>query len=744
MKRNVSKPAILVLFPLFALFVSMVFAAEPQTEPAGLPPIEKILPEKTVFLATIPDFPGAVESIKETGIYGLITQAEMSQALRPVLDLLEARWNKASDRVKEVSSYTLSNLIDHLAGQLSLAVVDFDPDNDKNNDVVIALDVKSTMIGRELLSRAEAILADKSGGNVQANPYEIDGIAVARVTLGDTDVFYGCLGKTLVACTKEPTLEYMIKSMQGIASGKPLAENAVYKGSSGRIDGSDALLSVYMNIECFLETMADELAADPEFHAMFELMGFNAVKGATYHLNIENRVFVDRLHIYSPGERRGLLKMLTLPANQLKTAARVPRRAVYYLGMPVDAKLWFNTFKDVLQKADPGGHEEFSGVLSQIKAQGFDIEQELLPALGKELCVFAAFPKGMLTVPIPDIGFMLELSKPEEFEALIARLLLKVGNNIPLTTADYKGVTIRAIEAGKELGGMMPSFAVSNGYVLLASSPQVLKEMLDVTPEKSLGTSPRFIDWRKRVEEGGCVFATVDTAVIAMGVYDLLIQQVQKLVRRKKVDIKTAALPTRETLARFLEPFVATVKSDSNGFLFQSAAPVPVIGNLGPFVGVIAAVAAAAQGQKAEEKIEASAKVDSSVNFGKIYFAAELYAEDNNELYPSSLKGNTAMFQHLMDKGYLDDPWTLIAPGGKEQVATKTGAHCILGDGNVSYEFAALQLSRASGGEPILCYEKAAYSPDGRRAVLYADGRVRILTDADFRKSLEKQSKGNK
>jgi hypothetical protein len=99
------------------------------------------------------------------------------------------------------------------------------------------------------------------------------------------------------------------------------------------------------------------------------------------------------------------------------------------------------------------------------------------------------------------------------------------------------------------------------------------------------------------------------------------------------------------------------------------------------------------------------------------------------------------MFQGLLSEGYLTNPAALVAPGGKEQVAEKTGSAYKLTEDNISYMFVDRILPRTAAANTVLCYEKGPYSGEGKRAVLFVDGRVRIIKDSELDRLLAEQSK---
>ncbi|TET34167.1 MAG: hypothetical protein E3J72_15080 [Planctomycetota bacterium] len=745
--------SMLVLLPVcLAAFIPFALAGEPVTEEPvteepALPPLEKLLPEKTVLMVTIPDFPNARSKVMETALLRLAKQSEMSQALKPALELLTAKWNEVSDAVKAQCGYSLEELIGKLAGQVSLAIVDFEPDDESAIDLLISIDVTNQMTGEMLLRKGERILANLSGGQLQPRQYEIDGIGVATIQPDkNVNFFYGCISGTIVFCTKERTFEGVIRRALDEEESKSLAESPSFMGAVSAVKSADAQLFAYANFERFLEKMADELATDPDFEGTSAMLGFKSIKSMAYSLSIENRVFVDRFHLYAPGKRTGLLKMASLPPTALKTAERVPARACYYFSTRIEAKLWIQSLLEALDNWDSAAHAAALQGIDFLKAQGIDIEA-LLPMIGNELGLFAALSRGIS--PMPDFGIMLELKKPDEFAAHIGKWLARFGPESPVTSAEYKGITIHALNFGKGFEGM-PAFAVHKGYLTFASTPQLLKELIELsdTPEKSLAKTDKFAGWLKRAGGGGCIFGAIDTSSVFGGFYQFLLQQARVMVRRDKLPLKLAALPTVETIAEYLEPVIVSVKSSEKGISLRGSGPVPGPVSVAPLLGIIlpavfvANVADKQTGDTAagEEKITAAAKLDSEVNLGKILFAAVEYADEHGA-YPSSANGNTQMFQKLLNEGFLTNPAVLVAPGGKEQVAEETASGFKITENNVSYMFTDQILPQSAPVKAILCYEKGPYSGEGKRAVLFVDGRVRIIKDSELDRLLVEQKK---
>ncbi|MBU4584765.1 MAG: hypothetical protein KKE63_06200, partial [Proteobacteria bacterium] len=89
-------------------------------------------------------------------------------------------------------------------------------------------------------------------------------------------------------------------------------------------------------------------------------------------------------------------------------------------------------------------------------------------------------------IPLPDGAIFLKIEKEDDFMKMLKPLLAK--NNIPTKTEEYKGVNLTTLEVSFH-PSLQPVYALHQGYLILASTVDLVKNIVDSTAGDGKGRS---------------------------------------------------------------------------------------------------------------------------------------------------------------------------------------------------------------------------------------------------------------
>ncbi|MEI8194750.1 MAG: hypothetical protein WCI73_02455, partial [Phycisphaerae bacterium] len=392
-------------------------------------------------------------------------------------------------------------------------------------------------------------------------------------------------------------------------------------------------------------------------------------------------------------------------------------------------------------------------------AVGFDIEKDLINSLGDEWIVYgtadvietaaggtgAAGEKSIRGVTLVSklhdpAGAAKALENLESFiNGMIAvRLPMAEAQKYQLKAAIVNGITLHSITLPK----LTPTWAIKDGYLVVALSPEGVQSGLAATTQKAPARTaePGYADLAKQLKApAASSFSYVDLTKTAPSAYEVLTQlqalAVAKAAEAGEGEIKVPTLPPFANIKPFLGPTLKVFWSDEAGFHFKGTEPFPgSTGLLGPGMsgnGMLIGIVTPAL-QKARERAKT---VVSMSNLRQIAVGANLYANENNGMLPPDLGSilpymgnNVRIFVHPDVKVPAE-----ITKGTVEQQKAWVNA-------NSSYVYLHAGEKLATIGNPasvIAVHEKLDLPGKKEQVnVLYMDGHVESKPRAEAEKAL--------
>ncbi|MFH2124791.1 MAG: DUF3352 domain-containing protein [Pseudomonadota bacterium] len=174
-------------------------------------------------------------------------------------------------------------------------------------------------------------------------------------------------------------------------------------------------------------------------------------------------------------------KMFAAQPVANKTLAMVPAGVLGYYWTNT---LNMNTFWEMFTQEMKESEEQLKAMEQEVKSvTGVELQQ-ILSMFGSEAVVLLKKIATNGFIPLPDGAIFLKIEKEEDFIKMLKSLLAK--NNIPTRSEEYKGVTLSTLEVSFH-PSLQPVYALHQGYLVLASSVDLVKNIVDTAAGDAKG-----------------------------------------------------------------------------------------------------------------------------------------------------------------------------------------------------------------------------------------------------------------
>jgi hypothetical protein len=453
------------------LMLMLLFWASFQA-PAAVPPPEKLLPDDTLFVATVPDFNKAREW------YGKSAQLQLwnDPAMKPFKEKFLSRWNEEFVQPLERDlNLKFADLANLLQGQLTVAVTrngwQGKGDSDDSPGLVVLLDT------REKSSQLQTNLADLRKRYVDARkPLRIEKIrgleflalsassndlpktlqkffpprlqtrelgddeTAPQKTRSGRELLIGQAESLLIIGDSPKVLEKVVIRLGGGAV-PALGEQAAFSGNHEALF-RDAPAYAWLNARVLVEILTrlasekKENPAAPKPDKLMSALGLGGLKTLAVSLRASDQgTLVHALAGVPEASRQGLLKILAGEPKESVPPPFVPADALKFRRWRLDGQKAWATLEKMLAEASPQSLNALNFLLDTVdtaardKDPGFDIRKSFIGNLGDDLISFEkAAREG--APPGQDGGpsiYLLGSPDPQRLAAALKNLLILSG-----------------------------------------------------------------------------------------------------------------------------------------------------------------------------------------------------------------------------------------------------------------------------------------------------------------------------
>jgi len=203
--------------------------------------------------------------------------------------------------------------------------------------------------------------------------------------------------------------------------------------------------------------------------------GIASLRGFGFGLSISQGGFRESLGLVLDGEPKGIWRLLDAMPGGLRSIEIAPPGALAVVGAKFDARILFQRIREVTAELAPGNEDYIEDLVAmELKRAGFDLESDVLKALGDEIAVFA-YPADF--GPIPKLVVGLDVRDEEAFGQVLVKL-----KKIAAASGE---AAFGPLDLGDGIEGFrmqsrvpITAFAVHKGHLFGATTPQLLQEVL--------------------------------------------------------------------------------------------------------------------------------------------------------------------------------------------------------------------------------------------------------------------------
>jgi len=365
---------------LCAVVVVAVSGAAMGGAPAAaqdVPAFDNLLPDNTVFYASVRNLPDATAKVKLTGGYKIFEQLNLIERLAPP--------DKYAELQKLYGTF-IEPLGAICRGEVAVAAMDFELEAGGAPKLVVLIDVReSENAFNDYLEKTIFPLLDEQG--IKPETQEAAGVKVTKIALAPADgkeVFYAVKDGVLMISPRFDTLSDVLANTGPGPAKAMLPSNTLYANVKKSVGPAD--LMVYVNFGAYLQKALEE---DEEAAAMLGEFGFDKLRA----VGLGTKIGADGsgttvLRLATEGEPSGWLGMVARAGGPFKSLKRMPASTGFYAAVNAGSiEELYKQFMQIIQKlSETSGGMDFDdfaqGIEAFEEALGMSLEDDVLPAFG--------------------------------------------------------------------------------------------------------------------------------------------------------------------------------------------------------------------------------------------------------------------------------------------------------------------------------------------------------------------------
>jgi len=527
----------------FRLAVAILVALVWQC-PAAIPPLDRILPADTLFVAAVPD----MDRMRDFKKASAQTRFWNDPAMKPFTDHFVAGWN--SDFVAPLERELGIHLEDYTSlpqGLVAFAITrSSGPANAPGMIFIVDTKTKSPQLTTNLTNLRRKWLA--SGKSMQTE--KLHGVDCMSLTVSSED-----MPKTLKKYFSNPDSQIPTDDPE---AKKPQTKGTVVIGQfeslliigntteavdsiASRLAGGsapvlgdvdsftadqaailrDAPLFAWANVHAFIQMALEKPDGAPDAPPMGPMgmfkpekiiaaTGVNGLRSVSLAYRNTGDGLLTQIFFRAPeSTRQGLLKLLSPDQRDAGPPSFVPDNVVKFQRWRIDGPKTWAALEKMLGDMSPSAINGINYLIDSAndslreKDPNFDIRKQIIGNLGNDLVTYQKAPRdtSMAALNSPPVLYLIGTPNPDQMTGALQALFRWI-NPSGTTDREFLGRKIYSITIPSNPMGGMPqpgqplmrkmSLASSSGYVALSSDPGLVEEYLRSAqdPPKPLRETP--------------------------------------------------------------------------------------------------------------------------------------------------------------------------------------------------------------------------------------------------------------
>ncbi len=390
--------------------------------------IEELLPANTVAFVHIRDAKATAERIKKTPYYAMYQED-------PVKKFLEKPMKKLREELKEVEAeigVNLEEIYGFVSGEAAVALVKTPfPEKDKDIGLLLAADIGAN--GKALEARIADVLGKVPAGTFEKLREEAHGTAYTMLKFkedkGPPELAYCVTGQMFIATLGGKTMANFLGSLKA-PPAESLAASKPFKEAEEQIGEAHDFMA-FANLKRLIEDLK-EMAGPPEdgrpsADKILKALGFDAIQWAAMGATVGEKALTSAGYLKAPGEKRGILKLLSPGGGDLRLPGDLPEDAGITCAFQFRASEFLDELRDMLNAIDPQIAAQMDALLGMFQMQAqIDIKKDLLAHVGNSHYFYQTYPKPYQFGKENHV-FSLGLKDKEAFRTAVGKMLAASG-----------------------------------------------------------------------------------------------------------------------------------------------------------------------------------------------------------------------------------------------------------------------------------------------------------------------------
>ncbi|HZQ45822.1 MAG TPA: hypothetical protein VFC07_02325 [Verrucomicrobiae bacterium] len=523
---------------------------------AAVLPAEKLLPDDTLMMFTIPDFAKSREIYKNAPQGQFWSDPSMKAFKDKFMGKLKSEYISPLEHDLGIHFDDYTSLPQ---GQFTLAMVQNGWQGKEKDEIpalLLLLDTKdkSSQLKSNLMDlKKKWVDAGKTAKTEKIRDLEFSVITLSssdipkslkKATGGQADatepadnadakseakkqIYIGQAESLLIMGNSPKAIEKVLARMAG-APVKSLSELAAYDACHTAMF-HDAVTFGWVNAKAFVDIFAhlDDGTAEagsgpfPKPGKIMAAVGLNGLKTIAFNYRYSNEGAQFNVALGVPeASRTGIFKILAGEPKEYNPPAFVPADSVKFQRWRIDGQKAWATLRQMLADISPQSVGGVDFMLSSAEAAAkekdpnFDIKKNLFGNLGDDMISYQKSPKGSSLAEMgsaPSL-FLISSPNPEQLASALKSILALMGQQAGATDREFLGHKIYTIALPAVPGakGAKPeahgiSYAFGGGYLAVTSDASMLEEYLRSSQNqgKSLRETPGLSEATQKVAGSG-------------------------------------------------------------------------------------------------------------------------------------------------------------------------------------------------------------------------------------------------
>jgi hypothetical protein len=495
------------------------------------PSAAELLPGSTLLFVNIPDMDRARAGFANTPAGRLCQEPEIKALLElPRRALWEALGGKVDAPPDELP------LLNAIHGEAFFALTRFALLPKPGVRFIVGVDLKDRLMETRAALSYHTLAMRRYNPASQVTNRRLHGVTYHVWTVSPKTRFcYAFLNTMLVATIDEDTLRETIawfrhQQPQGATS---LAASAAFRNTCRRLPQTADCTS-FLNVEQITGLLGPLLMLQPQGLATLQKLG--RIQGTALGSVCHSNQFVDT----------GLTTYSSAPPNQASPVTRTSlaftsTNTMFYM---VASVKWETGYQEALDAIASSGVEPLIRAATQfersLRRQNIRPQQDFFPHLGPETALLAAWRAG---TRFPDVALVTQLRDARHLNATMDALkeaFTHTADRPVWETLD----NLRILRIGAGL--VAPTYCVTNGFLIVASTPDYARELLNHTG--NLDANPDYQTTMRFLPGNAASYLYCDTRALVRPLHDVV---------RAGLGDSAINFPSADCLVRHLTPYAS-------------------------------------------------------------------------------------------------------------------------------------------------------------------------------------------